>query len=392
LLTKQQIISSLEHVDWDFPGSRTSNHTVHSFHWFPGNFIPQIPGYLIQLLSNPQAIVFDPFCGSGTTGVEALKLGRCAWMSDLNQVSMQITRGKVAGLVNPLVRKELTRLLRELVWDDVLRSDAVGRNDEGTHPELRHWFAVDTLSQLRYLWKLVETSSSCDVRNLLTTLFSDVLYTCASVRGSVTRSGGRRRHHWGWIADNVKPKKPVPHNAIKLFRERVYHACIVLEIESTVARERIHIERQDARFLQVPPSSVDLVVTSPPYLAVIDYALANRMTYLWMGWAIEEDRNSEIGARYRRRKGQAYDEYLNAMSVSAQQITRCLRDGAYCAIIIGASRKFPGAAKAILDIFAEQLNTIWGPKCRNPSRRRVSSREGTSPVEWLCVFQKIDKS
>jgi hypothetical protein len=387
MLTKKQIISTLDSVDWDFPDSTTSVQTVHSFHWFPGNFIPQIPAYLVQLLSKSGDIICDPFCGSGTTGIEALKLGRRVWMSDVNQASIQVTQGKIAGLVNPNVRKKLVRLSRELVWDDILRTDKFGQNKEGSHPELGTWFNEDTLGQLRYLWQLVEASCSHDLRSLLQTIFSDVLYACASVRGALTKTGGFRRHHWGWIADNVRPRKPVRRNAIKLFRDRVHHASTVLEMERSVCRDSVRVERRDVRSLNLPSLSVDLVVTSPPYLAIIDYALANRMTYLWMGWSIEEDRNSEIGARYRRSKRQASFEYVEAMSLAVKQIATCLRNDAYCAIIIGASRKFPEAAEEVLRLFATQLTTVWGPKKRLPSRRRVSSREGTTPVEWLCVFQ-----
>lgn len=388
MLTKQQIISTLDQVDWDFPGSKTSSQTVHSFHWFPGNFIPQIPAYLVQLLSEPGDLVCDPFCGSGTTGIEALKLGRRAWLSDLNQASILVTRGKIAALVNPIVRKDLERLLRELVWDSVLRSSEIGQNGEGSHSELALWFNEDTLGQLRYLWQLVEVACSCDLRSVLQTIFSDVLYACASVRGAPTRTGGFRRHHWGWIADNVRPHRPNRHNAVKLFRERVHHAAAVLEVESMPFPESVRIERQDICSLNLPNSSVDLVVTSPPYLAMIDYALANRMTYLWMGWSLQEDRDGEIGARYRRSSRQVSVNYLQAMSLAAHQIERCLRDEAYCAIIIGSSRKFPEAAKDVIRLFAQRLTTVWGPKSRIPSRRRVSSREGTIPVEWLCVFQK----
>lgn len=70
------VVRRLNGVDWDFPGARTLGGSVHALHWFPGNFIPQIPAHLIQLLSRPGDLVLDPFCGSGTTGAEAYRLGR----------------------------------------------------------------------------------------------------------------------------------------------------------------------------------------------------------------------------------------------------------------------------------------------------------------------------
>src|SRR5713101_3272615 len=103
MLEEREIVRTLERVDWDFPGAGIPQRTVHSFHWFPGNFIPQIPAYLVQLLSEPSDLVLDPFCGSGTTGVEALQLGRRVWLSDINRASIQVTRGKLAAIVNPRV-------------------------------------------------------------------------------------------------------------------------------------------------------------------------------------------------------------------------------------------------------------------------------------------------
>jgi hypothetical protein len=386
---EQEIIQTLERVDWDFPGSGTPLKSVHSLHRFPGNFIPQIPMYLIQLLSASGAWVLDPFCGSGTTGVEAIRLGRRAWLSDANRASIQVTRGKIAAIVAPEIAGALRTLLQELIWEELLRSHRFGRNNEGSAPELQAWFYDDTLAQLRYIWDLVENAPDNNLRAVLELIFSDTLFACASPAGAPTSTGRRRRHHWGWIADNVRPKNPAMQNAIGAFRERLVHVIDVLETVEAASWDAVTIQREDARALSMANSSVDLVVTSPPYLGMIDYALANRLTYLWMGWPLHEDQQVEIGARYRRDKRSALDEYLQSMSQAVHHIVRSLRPGGYCAIIIGSSRKYPQAANMIVDLFGRELRTVWGPKPRIPSKRRVSERLGREPVEWLCVFRKV---
>ena len=386
---EQEIIQTLERIDWDFPGSGTPIKSVHSLHRFPGNFIPQIPMYLIQLLSAPGASVLDPFCGSGTTGVEAIRLGRRTWLSDANRASIQVTRGKIAAIVTPGIAGDLETLLQELIWEELLRSDRFGRNNEGSDPELRAWFYDDTLAQLRSIWEFVENTPHDDLRAVLELIFADTLFACASPAGAPTSTGRRRRHHWGWIADNVRPKTPAPQNAIRVFRERLVHAIDVLETIDATGWDVVTIRREDARALSMASSSVDLVVTSPPYLGMIDYALANRLTYLWMGWSLHEDQQIEIGARYRRDKRSVLDEYLESMSQAVHQIVRSLRLGAYCAVVIGSSRKYPQAANMVVDLFGKELRTVWGPKPRIPSKRRVSDRLGREPVEWLCVFRKV---
>lgn len=365
---------------------------MHSLHWFPGNFIPQIPAYLIQLLSDPGDLVLDPFCGSGTTGVEAIHLGRRAWLSDINHASIQVTCGKIAAVTNPQIGEDLQTILQQLIWDDLLRSDYLGCNNEGGHPDLTRWFHSDTLAQLRYVWTLIESAPYSGLRHLLEVIFTDTLFDCASVNGLPTSSGKRRRHHWGWIADNVLPEKPMWQNAIKLFRDRVFHASEVFQRKEISDPNAVIICREDVRTLSVPSSQVDLIVMSPPYPGMIDYALANRLTYSWMGWPLEEDRNKEIGARYRRKKVRAMDEYLEAMAEAARHIVRSLRDGGYCAIVIGASRRYPAAVARVIELFRRELRIVWGPKGRTPTRRRVSDRQGSAPVEWLCILRKSTSS
>jgi len=384
----QELVRVLERVDWNFPGATTPQRTVHSCHWFPGNFIPQIPAYLIQLLSAPGDLVADPFVGSGTTAVEAALLGRAAWVADVNRASIQVTRGKVAATLSPELHVKLRELLPNLIWEGILRSQAFGRRREGEDSELRKWCDEDTLAQLRYVWGLIEGSTGGELRSVLEMIFSDTLFACASVGGAKTSGGKRRRHHWGWVADNVKPVRPVRRDAIKFFRERVAHTADVLRRVPPALAAKVAIRHEDARSLSLQDSSVDLLLSSPPYVGMIDYALANRLTYLWHGWDLEEDRDAEIGARYRRNRRDAVEVYLEAMRTVVGEVSRILRPGGYCAIVIGASRKFPDAVRQVVGIFSASLEPVWGPQGRVPTRRRVSERRGTEPREWLCIFRK----
>ena len=64
-------------------------------------FIPQIPGHCIARLSLPGELVFDPFGGSGTTALEAVRLGRRALSIDANPVGTLIGRVKACNLNKP---------------------------------------------------------------------------------------------------------------------------------------------------------------------------------------------------------------------------------------------------------------------------------------------------
>ena len=383
--------AALARVDWDFLNATTQQHSLHSLHWFPGNFIPQIPAYLIQLLSKPGDLVVDPFSGSGTTGVEALLQGRRVHLSDVVSAAIQVARGKIsAALDGGNVCADARLILESLLWDDLLRSDDIGLHSEGADPRLKDWYHEDTLEQLRYLWRIIEQATRQSTREVLEMLFTDTLFACAAVRGT-TATGRRRRHHWGWIADNVRPKKPIRTNAIAAFRQRVVWALAILPTSGPPPAPGVTIAREDARSLTLPSRAADLVVTSPPYLGMIDYVKANRLTYMWMGWALERDRSEEIGARYRRGSRTAIEGYLASMAAAVSEIARILKPGGFCAVVLGASRRYPQAAMAALDLFAGVLRPFWGPTPRVPTRRRVSDRRGSSPVEWLCVLRKDEQ-
>ena len=66
---------SLNSIDWDFNDAPV-NSGIHSIHPYPAKFIPQIPRKLIEFFhSGDTSIVLDPFCGSGTTLIEIIKVG-----------------------------------------------------------------------------------------------------------------------------------------------------------------------------------------------------------------------------------------------------------------------------------------------------------------------------
>jgi hypothetical protein len=380
-------IHRLDRVDWNFPGAGTAPGSVHTLHWFPGNFIPQIPSALIQVLSEPGDVVLDPFGGSGTTGVEALRLGRRALISDRISACVMIASAKLALTSGALDRRVRGELLNQLTFDHECRSDQVGCRGEGGSPDLNIWFAPDTLRQLRYMWRLIEHQDSAAVQKILSALFSDILFSCASPGRALTQTGGRRRHHWGWIADNVRPRALADHDAIDRLRQRLT-ALDEPHPELAGGSPAALVSQQDARKLALPNNAIDLIVTSPPYIGVIDYTRANRLLYTWMGWSISNERRDEIGARFRRKRKNLVDEYLADMRGARNEIYRVLRQGGFCAVVLGESRSFPGMAERVFADFGELIPIVWGPIARHPSRRRVSDRAARDPVESVCVFRK----
>src|SRR5260221_8836306 len=66
----------------------------HGYHRYPAKFIPQLVHRIIEVYSAPGDLVGDPFLGSATTGIEALRMGRRFWGSDISRVALLISRAK----------------------------------------------------------------------------------------------------------------------------------------------------------------------------------------------------------------------------------------------------------------------------------------------------------
>ncbi len=379
------VTEALGRIDWNFPRAGTAVRSVQSAHWFPGNFIPQIPIAFIQALSKPGDLVLDPFGGGGTTAIEAVRLGRRSILSDRVSACVLIGRGKLELQTAGMDRGIKSQLLAALTWRHECYSNSTGINGEGSDPTLARWFAPGTLSQLRFLWQQIERQPNPEARRIFTLVFSDVLFACASPGNAVTSTGKRRRHHWGWVADNVYPREAIEHDAIELFEMRL---ASLPEANLSEYRGGCLVVQQDARELAVSAGCVDLIVTSPPYVSVIDYARANRLLYAWMNWRLADERNSEIGARYKRRRLHAVDEYIKDMQACWGEMYRVLRPGGYCAIIIGESRAFAGTVERTINDLSQLMHQVWGPVTRIPSRRRVSDRAAHQAVEYLYVFCK----
>ena len=82
--------------DWLFAHLRTVETLwgPHGYHRYPAKFIPQLVRRIIEMYSTPGELVGDPFLGSATTGIEALRTGRRFWGCDINPVALLISRAK----------------------------------------------------------------------------------------------------------------------------------------------------------------------------------------------------------------------------------------------------------------------------------------------------------
>jgi DNA modification methylase len=372
-------------------------------HWYPATFIPEIPYTLIEILSKPGAVIYDPFAGIGTTIFQSLLLGREPYATELGCVAVDFIesmwtlfqgRSDLAKISSDYQKVE-SNYQEGVDYSKALAATPVRVED------LRPWFAPSTFNQLMYLALTEQRKRHPETKAAMRIAFSATLKAaCAQDRG------------WGCIADNMLPK-PIqlkkPRNALAQFGRKLgsllkdigdvrqglpIRTHTFLSAVSMASRVR----RSDSRDSQlVPDGGVDLVVTSPPYPNMTDYALSQRLSYYWLGSDLTADLAKEIGARRKRNLGIALQKYLDEMKQIMEVISVKLKSGGYaCFVMPGFEsdkhnnverRRVVQECLAFLPanglVLEQELQRIL------PSRRRHHNQKWTTlEREFIYVYRK----
>ena len=99
--------------------SPDESHSLHASIHHPDSFNPELPAYFIRKYTRKGQVVLDPFCGSGTTALEASLQGRVAYASDLSHLAHRITIGKLepADITEVTLRLQRANLRRPINLD-----------------------------------------------------------------------------------------------------------------------------------------------------------------------------------------------------------------------------------------------------------------------------------
>lgn len=362
------VFNELEKIDWSFTKDDT-RFLAHDLHPYPAKFIPQIPGNLIARLSTYGELVYDPFGGSGTTALEAIRLGRRAISSDANPISAIIGKVKTAR-IDLATSKQLhslhSYLTGRLEGLPAVPADLV-KEYEAAIPVIANrekWFPDTSLGELALVRsKILELSSSAAQEVALLALSKSVL--SVSFQDSETRY-------------KSTPKEIPSGVALRKFLKEF--EFVMLSVAENSAATRYGISRfliADARTLskdQLADCSVDLIVTSPPYGNATDYHLYHRFRLLWLGYDPVALGKVEIGSHLKhQREKSGFDSYFSDMIQALESIHRVLKPGRYAALVIGDSI-YKGESYDTAILLAGKAKSIGFSTYRNIEREIHSTR------------------
>jgi len=315
--------STPEHDDPENPSARQ---WTHGFHSYPARFHPLLVRHL--LAGTPAGSqLLDPFAGSGTTLVEGMVAGLHSRGIDLNPLGVALARVKTTLLDTDQLAAlvDTARTVADASFDRVRTrartAESGERYDNPVH------YAPHVFRELVGLREEIESVAE-PLRNILLLALSAIVIK-VSRQPSETAAGEVERK----IGKNLPTQLFV--RKIEELALRLHQLASVVPEGTPTPELRIGDAR---RLLYVAESSIDLVVTSPPYLGTYDYADQHRRRFGWLGLDATRFGKDEIGAR--RKIGDpssglaAWQRDVNAF---VGEIGRVLKPGARAYIVIGDS-------------------------------------------------------
>lgn len=371
----EESMEKIESTDWDFIGENTQMH-LHSLHPYPARMIPQIPARAIELWSKKGDRVLDPFAGCGTTLLEAVIRGRDAVGVDNNPVACLISSAKTAYYSEEDVKclKDFFEALDVMINSpDLIPSIPVYKNME-------YWFAEEAIDELGKIRACIHTLKGKPRQMALCCLSAIIVRV--SYQGSDTKYVRK-------AADFV------PGSGIKGYKAKLKSAIKCIEEINEKKTGKAEILRADGRNLEgIGDSTIDLLVTSPPYLNAYDYHKYHRHRMQWIDGDVAFARDNEIGKHDTfTRKGATPDKYFEDMAQCFSEWYRVLKEDAYCLIVVGDAI-VSGEPVPVGDRFVEMMNAV-GFTFRNrwirslDVNRKSFNQQARIKKEHVLLFKKM---
>lgn len=388
----KKILKSLEGQDWAFTHADT-RYLTHDIHPYPAKYIPQIPAHIISRLSIAGDLVLDPFGGSATTAVEAVRMGRRAISVDANPISELIGRVKT-GFISPAVKIDLHQLLASAEGHynaiyDAETSDAQKLINQYQKyipdiPNAEKWFHQQAVGELALIKHLIENTTCGLARDAALVALSRIIIRISN-QDTETR----------YVS---KPKELKPAFTMRAFIESLKTVMRRMETSST------NLQYADAKFLvgdsrealenELHENSIDLIVSSPPYPNATDYHLYHRFRLFWLGFDPRALGRIEIGSHLRhQRNNTGFEEYHSDMVHVLRGCFKVLQPGRYAVFVVGDAL-FKGeifsTSDAMIEIGKKAGFNIIGIIDRpvHKTKRSFAKPGRRARAEQLVVLQK----
>lgn len=352
---------------------------THGYHRYPAKFIPQIVEKLFdEYLVLGENHVNDPFFGSGTTIVSGIARGYFASGTDINGIAYLMTKVKAHPIKPSYLERKIASFLRKIEPCPKFQSHLFDISEFFEIPKnhlerIDYWFNPENKRELGRILYHIQQESDQKIREFLLVAFSHILKSCSI-----------------WLQKSTKPtrdfnKTPVkPYDALRRHLKYMvrgnasYYQVVPQKTRENIERY-LNIQMGDARQQPVEDNSVDIIVSSSPYVTSYEYADLHQLSTIWLDFTndLKSYRSKFVGSLYRERKirplrSSIAQKIVTQMREKSPRLSRSieiffldmedvflesyriLKEGGHCCFVIGDTR-LKGVQIANSKVFAESL-------------------------------------
>ncbi|MBI5297115.1 MAG: class I SAM-dependent methyltransferase [Chloroflexi bacterium] len=367
---------NLNWTERDLPERERTKH-VHRLHPYLGKYIPQLVEIFLRKFFTPGQTVLDPFAGSGTTLVQANELGLHSIGYDISAFNIILCKAKTAQYDLVQARKEILDIVEKVtgatqekisqpsLWEAAAADGASLPAEEDEY--LKTWFDPQALFELLTFKKLIHSEGY---------RYTDLL------RIILSRSARSARLTTHFDLDFPKQPQTEPYWCYKHSRTcnptttayqflRRYSLDTIKRIEAYAqirSNARVSIFHADSRQEDIP--AIDGVMTSPPYVGLIDYHEQHRYAYELLG--LEDRRVEEIGAAKQGSSQKAKRAYQEGIAQVFRNCLKSMQPGGRLIVVAGDR----------YDLYGE-IAQLCGVETEAIIRRHVNRRTGRRSSEFF---------
>ncbi len=329
---------------------------VHGFHSYPARLHPTVAARLLDALGQKGATVLDPFCGSGTVLVEARLRGMRARGTDVNPLAIRLAMLKARGV--PAQQRDALVANAKKIEEYARR-----RARERAKPTVRYppedvaLFPPHILLELDSIRDGIDRVHSKGLREDLELVLSAILTKVSKQRGDTGKDLQHRRLAPGFAAKMFVAKAEELANALAEFERAVPEGT-----------PEVDVHADDARVLgTIKASSVELVLTSPPYAATYDYLEHHDIRLRWLRLKFERFAELEVGARRayaRLSPDRARERWDDELGRTLSAIERVLLPNGLALFVIADSAVRGGRGRPSIPLRADDIVSALADKAK----------------------------
>jgi hypothetical protein len=296
---------------------QSTRYSAHGLHEYKGKFNPQVVRAICNMLGmQAGGWILDPFCGSGTTLLEAFHLGLNAIGVDLNPLGVEISNAKIAAMQVPsgqllehvaTVKVHLNERIAGMRFDRPFSDSQLQRllktdwqNRLNCPSYLRVWFTESALAQLAAIMEEIESLPSERIQLIMRVVLSDIVRDVSLQDAADLRI--RRRK-------SPPENEPVIPLFLSALSKKVSSILKARQLVQRATTEQVARLGDALRCRDVlksgngggPVKYFDAAITSPPYATALPYIDTQRLSLVLLGLVnanqIRDTERSLVGNR-----------------------------------------------------------------------------------------------